>query len=100
MLTEKRRPNIWRSLFKIQSIDQPNKERDVSEENQGLTVEELVAAYDFCQSQRNQAQNENAIIAGRLAGAKKKVNALTQEVEQLKAQLDGEDDGNDSSEQE
>ncbi len=72
----------------------------MSEENQGLTVEELVAAYDFCQSQRNQAQTENTIIAGRLAGAMKKVNALTQEVEQLKAQLDGEDDGNDSSEQE
>ena len=83
----------------------------MSEENQGLTVEELVAAYDFCQSQRNQAQNENAIIAGRLAGAMKKVNALTQEVEQLKAQLDAEkekseaadsekSDGNDSSEQE
>ena len=70
----------------------------MSEENQGLTVEELVAAYDFCQSQRNQAQNKNAIIAGRLAGAMKKVNALTQEVEQLKAKLDGEEDGNDSSE--
>ena len=72
----------------------------MTEENKGLTVEELVAAYDFCQSQRNQAQTENTIIAGRLAGAMKKVNALTQEVEQLKAQLDGEDDGNDSSEQE
>jgi hypothetical protein len=72
----------------------------VSEENKGLTVEELVAAYDFCQSQRNQAQTENTIIAGRLAGAMNKVNELTREVEQLKAQLDGEDDGNDSSEQE
>ena len=29
-----------------------------------------------------------------------KVNELTREVEQLKAKLDGEEDGNDSSEQE
>ena len=48
---------------------------------------------------RNQAQNENAIIAGRLAGAMNKVE-LTREVEQLKAKLDGEDDGNDSDKNE
>ena len=79
----------------------------MSEENKGLTVEELVAAYDFCQSQRNQAQTENTIIAGRLAGAMSKVDALTKELEALKAEKEKSEaadseksDGNDSSEQE
>ena len=79
----------------------------MSEENQGLTVQELVAAYDFCQSQRNAAQNENAILAGRLAGAMSKVDALTKELEALKAEKEKSEaaaseksDGNDGSEQE
>jgi cytidylate kinase len=72
----------------------------MSEENQGLTVQELVAAYDFCQSQRNAAQNENAILAGRLAGAMNKVAELTQMLETLKSEQEEESDGNDGSEQE
>lgn len=71
----------------------------MSEENQGLTVQELVAAYDFCQSQRNAAQNENAILAGRLAGAMNKVAELTQMLKTLKSEQE-ESDGNDSSKQE
>lgn len=72
----------------------------MSEENQSLTVQELVAAYDFCQSQRNAAQNENAILAGRLAGAMNKVAELTQMLETLKSEQEEESDGNDGSEQE
>lgn len=72
----------------------------MSEENQGLTVQELVAAYDFCQSQRNAAQNENAILAGRLAGAMNKVAELTQMLETLKSEQEEESNGNDGSEQE
>lgn len=72
----------------------------MSEENQGLTVQELVAAYDFCQSQRNAAQNENAILAGRLAGAMNKVAELTQMLEALKSEQEEESNGNDGSEQE
>ncbi len=77
------------------------------EEQQKLTVEEIIAAYEFCVSQRNSAQTENTIIAGRLAGAMSKVDALTKELEALKAEKEKSEaadseksDGNDSSEQE
>ena len=72
----------------------------MSEENQGLTVQELVAAYDFCQSQRNAAQNENAILAGRLAGAMNKVAELTKALEASKSEQEEESNGNDGSDQE
>ena len=56
-------------------------------------------------SQRNSAQTENTIIAGRLAGAMSKVDALTKELEALKAEKEKSEaadseksDGNDSSE--
>jgi len=62
-------------------------------ENQ-INLDEINGRLNFLAEQRNAAQNENVILAGRLAAAMAKVSELSPEFEEV------EEDGNDSSEQE
>ncbi len=62
-------------------------------ENQ-INLDEINGRLNFLAEQRNAAQNENVILAGRLAAAMAKVAELSPEFEEV------EEDGNDSSEQE
>jgi cytidylate kinase len=78
-------------LQTIPSIDQPTEEKTV--ENQ-INLDEINGRLNFLAEQRNAAQNENVILAGRLAAAMAKVAELSPEFEEV------EEDGNDSSEQE
>ena len=62
-------------------------------ENQ-INLDEINGRLNFLAEKRNAAQNENVILAGRLAAAMAKVAELSPEFEEV------EEDGNDSSEQE
>ena len=62
-------------------------------ENQ-INLDEINGRLNFLAEQRNAAQNENVILAGRLAAAMAKVAELSHEFEEV------EEDWNDSSEQE
>ncbi len=64
-------------------------------ENQ-INLDEINGRLNFLAEQRNAAQNENVILAGRLAAAMAKVAELSPEPEFEEV----EEDGNDSSEQE
>lgn len=59
-----------------------------------INIDEINGRLNFLAEQRNAAQNENVILAGRLAAAMAKVAKLSPEPEFEEV----EEDGNDSSE--
>ena len=59
-----------------------------------INIDEINGRLNFLAEQRNAAQNENVILAGRLAAAMAKVAELSPEPEFKEV----EEDGNDSSE--
>jgi|TARA_B110000091_G_C13477315_1_gene334626 hypothetical protein len=74
-----------------QSTEQQTEESGMGEQ---INIDEINGRLNFLAEQRNAAQNENVILAGRLASAMAKVAELSPEPEFEEV----EEDGNDSSE--